>query len=214
MTPTPPPFTFPSCWNTLRCKRHWSEHARIWLLMRIAWENSQHLATLPLVSRTNDAWETSAEIPYWWHVTTQILLVLLIGCAAWEIWFNQSFGGEASGSVTKMLAVFSGYDEKKGKISISITFLVYSWSVKLDGMDNSNSMQHGLGKIYLHIKNKLRVEIRLGRSLHTVILTSIRIHKVTISYSHSTLQCAAKFCELTFTETCIQFIHCNWMSLH
>ena len=81
-------------------------------------------------------------------------------------------------------------------------------------MDNSNSMQHGLGKIYLHIKNKLRVEIRLGRSLHTVILTSVRIHKVTISYSHSTLQCAAKFCELTFTETCIQFIHCNWMSLH
>ena len=117
MTPTPPspPFTFPSCWNTLRCKRHWSEHARIWLLMRIAWENSQHLVTLPLVSRTNDAWETSAEIPYWWRVTTQILLVLLIGCAAWEIWFNQSFGREASGSVTKMLAVFSGYDEKKRK---------------------------------------------------------------------------------------------------
>jgi len=33
-------------------------------------------------------------------------------------------------------------------------------------MDNGNGMQHGygLGKIYLHIKNKLRVEIRLGRS--------------------------------------------------
>ena len=46
-------------------------------------------------------------------------------------------------------------------------------------MDNSNGMQHGLGKIYLHIKNKLRVEIRLGRSLHTVILNSVRIHKVT-----------------------------------
>ena len=67
----------------------------------------------------NDVWETSAEIPYWWHVTTQILaceaqthfrssrersddrkyvcasqatqiwVVLLLGRAAWEIWFNQ-----------------------------------------------------------------------------------------------------------------------------
>ena len=38
----------------------------------------------------NDVWETSAEIPYWWRVTTQIWVVLLIGLAAWEIWFNQS----------------------------------------------------------------------------------------------------------------------------
>ena len=36
----------------------------------IAWENSRHLATLPLVSPPNDVWETSAEIPYWWRVTT------------------------------------------------------------------------------------------------------------------------------------------------
>ena len=46
---------------------------------RIAWENSRHLATLPLVSPPNDVWETSAEIPYWWRVTTQIWEVLLIG---------------------------------------------------------------------------------------------------------------------------------------
>ena len=38
----------------------------------------------------NDIWETSAEIPFWWRVTTQIWVVLLIGRAAWEIWFNQS----------------------------------------------------------------------------------------------------------------------------
>ena len=38
----------------------------------LAWENSRHLATLPLVSPPNDVWETSAEIPYWWWcVTTQ-----------------------------------------------------------------------------------------------------------------------------------------------
>ena len=29
----------------------------------------------------NDVWETSAEIPYWWRVTTRIWIVLLIG---WE----------------------------------------------------------------------------------------------------------------------------------
>ena len=32
----------------------------------------------------NDVRDTRVEIPYWWHVTTQIWLVLL------EIWFNQS----------------------------------------------------------------------------------------------------------------------------
>ena len=33
----------------------------------VAWENSQHLAKLPLVSLPNDVWETSTEIPYWWR---------------------------------------------------------------------------------------------------------------------------------------------------
>ena len=34
----------------------------------VARENSRHLATLPLVSQSNDVWETSTEIPYWWRV--------------------------------------------------------------------------------------------------------------------------------------------------
>ena len=55
----------------------------------LAWENSRHLETVPLVA-PNDVWETSAEILYWWRVTTQIWVVLLIGRAAWEICFNQS----------------------------------------------------------------------------------------------------------------------------
>ena len=42
--------------------------------------------------------ETSAEIPYWWCVTTQIWVVLLIGCVAWEIWFNQWEALPRSGS--------------------------------------------------------------------------------------------------------------------
>ena len=33
----------------------------------------------PLVSLKIDVWRTSAEIPYWWRVTTQIWVVLLIG---------------------------------------------------------------------------------------------------------------------------------------
>ena len=40
-----------------------------------SWEKSRHFATLPLVSLQNDVWETSAEIPYWWRVTTQIWVV-------------------------------------------------------------------------------------------------------------------------------------------
>ena len=46
---------------------------------RIAWQNSRHLATPPMVFPWNDVWETNAEIPYWWRVTTQIWVMLLIG---------------------------------------------------------------------------------------------------------------------------------------
>ena len=56
----------------------------------IAWGNRWHFTTLPLVSPPNEVWETNAEIPYWWYITTQIWVVPLIGRAAWEIWFNQS----------------------------------------------------------------------------------------------------------------------------
>ena len=52
----------------------------------IAWENIRHFATPPVVYPRNDVWETSAEIPYWWRVTTQIWVVLLIGRIAREIW--------------------------------------------------------------------------------------------------------------------------------
>ena len=79
--------------------------------MLLAWENSRHLETLPLVSPRNDVWEKSVEVPYWWLVTTQIWVLLLIGRAAWEIWFNQSeslpdLGSDAS-SVWNFCALFS-----------------------------------------------------------------------------------------------------------
>ena len=69
-----------------------------WPLALIARENSQHLAMLPLVSSPNDVWEMSAEIPYWWYVTTQIWVVVLIGRAARKIWFNQLEALPRSGS--------------------------------------------------------------------------------------------------------------------
>ena len=53
----------------------------------LAWENSRHSATLPLVFPRNDVWETSAEIPYWWRVSTQVWVVFLIVRAAREICF-------------------------------------------------------------------------------------------------------------------------------
>ena len=56
----------------------------------IAWENSRHFAMQLLFSLQNDVWGTSAEVLYWWLVTTLIWVVLLIGHAAREICFNQS----------------------------------------------------------------------------------------------------------------------------
>ena len=50
----------------------------------IAWDNSRHFVKPPLVSPWNDVWQTTAEIPYWWRVITQIWVVLSIGPAAWE----------------------------------------------------------------------------------------------------------------------------------
>ena len=34
----------------------------------IAWVNSQHFIAPPVVYSLSEVWETSAEIPYWWHV--------------------------------------------------------------------------------------------------------------------------------------------------
>ena len=87
----------------------------------IVWGNSQHCAMSPLVSSRNEVWETIAEVPYWWRVTTQNWVALLIGRATWEIWFNQSsvwnFCVRFSDVISRrnqwrgseILVVFSGY---------------------------------------------------------------------------------------------------------
>ena len=58
----------------------------------------RHFATPLLVSLRNDVSGTSAEIPYWWRVTSQIWVVLLIGRAAREICFSQSEALPRSGT--------------------------------------------------------------------------------------------------------------------
>ena len=64
---------------------------KVFFLLWLASENSQHFATpfnkFPLEMIV---WGTSADILYWWRVSTQIWVVLLFGSAAREICFNQS----------------------------------------------------------------------------------------------------------------------------
>ena len=86
----------------------------------VAWENSRHFETPSLVSPRNDVWETSAEIPYWWRVSSQTCVVRLI---SWKfVPTNQKhypdLGGDASSvwnfftrhsDVSSVVAVFSGY---------------------------------------------------------------------------------------------------------
>ena len=57
-----------------------------------AWKNSRYFATPPLASQSsrNDVLETTAEIPYWWRVTTQIWVVLPIGWSKFPTRSDQS----------------------------------------------------------------------------------------------------------------------------
>ena len=69
-------------WRQLKTQ-HRKSHPPIFQVdFLLAWENSRHFATSPVVSGRNDVWETSAEIPYWWRVTTQVWVVLLM--AGWS----------------------------------------------------------------------------------------------------------------------------------
>ena len=99
---------------------------KILSLFVIARKNSWHLATLLLAYPANLSEKQAVEIPYWWRITTQIWVVLLIGWIKFLTWHDQfirsttqiwvvrchqyeisalvsqtSFGGETNGSVTK-----------------------------------------------------------------------------------------------------------------
>ena len=101
----------------------------------VAWENSRHLSTLPLVSPPNGVWETSTEIPYWWlgsasdwlnqishaarpiRSTTQIWVVMRHQYGIAALFCQTSFGGKTSGSVAKSRpfsqASFNAYGLKR-----------------------------------------------------------------------------------------------------
>ena len=53
------------------------------------------------VAWENDIWETSAEIPYWWRVTTQIWVVTRHQYGISALVDQTPFGGEISSSVAK-----------------------------------------------------------------------------------------------------------------
>ena len=72
-----------------------------WIGCLLAWENSWHLTTLPLVSPPNDVGETSVEILYWWSATTQIWVVTLHQYRISALVSQMSFGRETSGSIAK-----------------------------------------------------------------------------------------------------------------
>ena len=47
-----------------------------WNTQNIAQQHSRRIATPPLVSLRNGIWGSSAKIPYWWRVTSLILILL------------------------------------------------------------------------------------------------------------------------------------------
>ena len=101
----------------------------------VAWENSRHLSTLPLVSPPNGVWETSTEIPYWWlgsasdwlnqishaarpiRITTQIWVVMRHQYGIAVLFSQTLFGGKTSGNVAKSRlfsqASFNAYGLKR-----------------------------------------------------------------------------------------------------
>ena len=66
-----------------------------------AWENNQHFATPPTVSRRNDVWEASAETPYWWCIITQKWLVTCHQYRISALVFQTSFRRETVGDIAK-----------------------------------------------------------------------------------------------------------------
>ena len=60
------------------------------LLEKTAGKTEKTVVTSLLVSPPNDVRGTSAEIAYWWRVTTQIWVVLLIGWDKFPRWHDQS----------------------------------------------------------------------------------------------------------------------------
>ena len=124
-----------------------------------AQENSWHLATLPVVSPPNDVWETSAEISHWWHVTTQIWVVLLIGCDACEIWFNQSEKSELKHRKNHKSLLSGRFGDPYSRLGDFCRI----WETQV---------QITVCQIYsAHLQMKLEIAVKYTRNRHTVVYT-------------------------------------------
>ena len=98
----------------------------------------RHYTMPPLVYPRNDVWETSPEIPFWWHVTSQIWVVLLIGPAAWGKFASTNhklypdLRSEAS-SAFNFCALFSGVislGNQGWRPEMSTVFQASSWCLR------------------------------------------------------------------------------------
>ena len=118
---------------------------------------------------TATVWETTSEIPYWWPVTTQIWVVLLIGRTAKQICLNQSEALSRSGLWHVM-----------GKEFLK-AFLRRHFAVKLVGGGGGGGGSRGAGCFLRHVswtiardgqRNKLRLHVIL--MIYTLIDSTSR----------------------------------------
>ena len=101
---------------------HWSFTV---IISTVAWVNSRHFV------RRNQCRETSAKIPYWWHVTTQIWVVPLIGWSEFSTCTTNQrhytyldLGGDASSVCARFADVISRGNQK-WSCEMSAVFTVY-----------------------------------------------------------------------------------------
>ena len=78
--------------HSLLALKFWLYSNKLFVTLR----KQQHLLIPQLDSPQNDAWEMSAEIPYWWIITPQVWVVLLIG---WE--FASAIKSEATEALSR-----------------------------------------------------------------------------------------------------------------
>ena len=84
----------------------------------VAWENSRHFETPSLVSPRNDVWETSAEIPYWWRVSSQTCVVRLI---SWKfVPTNQKHYPDLGGDASSVWNFFTRHSDVISVVAVQI----------------------------------------------------------------------------------------------
>jgi len=125
-----------------------------------------------------DAWGTSAEIPYWWCVTTQIWIVLPVGCSKfsanqkhfpylgrdasweWNLWsvLLAPFCGKTSGDFENCLPFSQLYERQMWK-KMSLTYMQVCPHSELRMHETFNSsctrLQWALNKDSLRLSKNL-----------------------------------------------------------